>query len=99
MNLEPTFDNLVIRRDTMPGESSGQHGAKIRLPDSSKDKASTGTVLAAGKEGRIKYGMLQEQKIQVGDRVLFRAYGTEHTVDNETVFLLNQDEILAVIKS
>ena len=97
MNLEPTFDNLVIKRDAMPGESSGQHGQKIALPDSAKNKASTGTVLAAGL-GRNKQGVWNEQTIKVGDRVLFRAYGTEHTVGNETVFLLNQDEILAVIK-
>lgn len=73
---------------------------KIVLPESvSKEKSDRGKVVAVG-EGRYDDGKLVPMKVKVGDTVLFSKYGyDEIEVDGEELYLVKQDNILAVIKS
>jgi chaperonin GroES len=72
---------------------------KIILPESvSKEKSDQGKVLAVG-EGKMVEGKLQPVRIKVGDTVIFSKYGYDEVTQNdEELYLLKEENILAVVK-
>lgn len=98
----PLSDRVLVRPFTE--ESLRQAQGKrpsfgIILPDSvSKEKSAQGKVLAIG-EGKWVEGKLQPVRLSVGDTVLFSKYSyDEIEQDGEELYLLKEENILAVIK-
>ena|SRR3989344_7624413 len=71
----------------------------IILPDSgSKEKSEQGIILALG-PGDYQDGRLVSPRVKVGDKVVFSKYGYEEiTVNEEELFLIEEKNILAVLK-
>lgn len=72
----------------------------IILPESmSKEKSDTGTVLAVG-EGKMLEGKLIPVRVKVGDTVIFSKYAYDEVKENdEDLYLLKEEHILAVINN
>lgn len=95
MTLKPLGDRIVIRR----AEEEEQVKGGIIIPDSAKEKPQRGEVVAAGPGKRADDGKVIALDVKVGDVVLFGKYsGSDVTVDGEDVFILREDEILAVVE-
>lgn len=94
-NIKPLQDRVIVRRL----EEGEQVRGGIIIPDSAKEKPQEGEIIAVG-EGKYKTdGARQTPDVQAGDRVLFGKYsGSEITVDNETLLIMREDEILGIIE-
>jgi chaperonin GroES len=95
MKVVPLGDKVVIKRleaeETTPGG--------IVLPETAQEKPREGRVLSVGDGRLLPDGNRAGQEVQEGDRVLFRTYaGTEIEIDGETLLIMGEDEILAVIR-
>ena len=84
MKLTPRHDQVHIRRDASPS-----HMGTIEIPVEHRIPPHTGTVLALG-EGVTD--------LRVGDHVLFsEVAGTEMLVLGQSVLLMREEDVLAVI--
>lgn len=94
MSITPLFDRIVVKR--AEGEEKSAGG--IFLPDAAQEKRNEGTVVSVGK-GRVNDdGSQFALELKGGERVIFSKYaGNEVKLDGETVLLMREDEILAVI--
>ncbi len=97
----PLGDRVLVRPFTEE-EARGEKGNKhygIILPESiSKEKSAQGQVMAVG-EGKFVDGKLVPVQVRVGDVVLFSKYGYDEVEHNgEELYLLKEDNLLAVIK-
>ena len=71
----------------------------IILPDSNtKEKSEQGKVLAVG-PGELRDGKRVAPSVRAGDTVVFSKYGyDEVSVDGEELYLIKEENILAVLK-
>jgi chaperonin GroES len=97
----PLGDRVLVRpftEEEVKGEKGNKHYGII-LPDNlSKEKSAQGKVLAIG-EGKYVDGKLMPVRVKVGDVVLFSKYGYDEVEHNgEELYLLKEDNLLAVIK-
>ncbi len=91
--LSPLADRVVIR----PLEETEQMRGGLYIPDTAKEKPQQGEVIAVG-PGRIEKGDHVKMEVKVGDRVLYGKYsGTEVTIDNETLLIVKESDVLAVV--
>nr|BAW83461.1 chaperonin GroES [Pliocardia stearnsii symbiont] len=95
MNIRPLHDRVIVRRTQE--EKTTESG--LIIPDSATEKPSKGEILAVG-HGRINdNGDVIALDVKVGDQVLFGQYaGNEIKVDGETLLVMREDDIVAVIK-
>ena len=93
MNLKPLGDRVIVKQDEAEETTAGG----LLLSSGSKEKPTTGVVLAVG-DGRVtEDGVTIPVPVKVGDRVLYGKYGgTEIDVDGETVMILRADDLYAV---
>ena len=72
----------------------------IILPESeTKEKSEQGKVLAVG-PGEYKDGKFLSPGVKVGDKVVFSKYGyDEITVNGEELYLIKEENILAILKN
>lgn len=94
--IKPMFDYVMILKDEERKTTMGG----IVIPDTIKEKPSTGTVIAVG-DGAIhpQTGVVTEMRIKVGDRVLFpKLVGQTIKIDGVEKTLLKQTEILGIIE-
>ena len=90
MNLKPLADRVVIK----PTAAEEVTVAGIIIPDSAKEKPLRGSVLAVGNGTKD-----EEMVVKEGDVVIYGKYaGTEIEVDDETLIIMRQSDILAVVK-
>lgn len=95
MRIEPLGDKVVIKRL----EAEQQTAGGIVLPDSAQEKPQQGRVLSIGDGRQLPDGTRLAHQVSEGDRVLFASYaGTEVGVDEETVLIMDEDDILAIIE-
>lgn len=94
--LHPTDDHIVVEASS--SEEVTKSG--IIIPDTaSKEKPQEGTVIAVGPGKMTDSGKRMSMDIKVGDTVLFTKYGpTEVKVEGKELLILNQTDILAVVK-
>lgn len=95
MNIRPLHDRVIVRRTQE--EKTTESG--LIIPDSATEKPSKGEVLAVG-HGRINdNGDVIALDVKVGDQVLFGQYaGNEIKADSETLLVMREDDIVAVIE-
>ena len=94
MSITPLFDRIVVKRAEGEEKSSGG----IFLPDAAQEKRQEGIVISVGR-GRVNDDGTQfPLELKGGERVLFGKYaGNEIKLEGETVLLMREDEILAVL--
>jgi chaperonin GroES len=92
--IVPLAGRVVVRRDEAINKTDGG----ILLPDTAKEKPRRGTVVAVS-EGKWQNGVFVETEISEGNVVLFSAFaGTEIEVNGETFSIMEDSEILAILK-
>lgn len=94
MKIRPLHDRVVVRR--MEEETTSAGG--IVLPGSAAEKPNQGEVVAVG-NGQITDNGVRALDVKVGDSVMFGQYaGTEIKVDGETLLIMSESDIVAVIE-
>lgn len=94
MNIKPLHDRVVVRRIEEDSTSAGG----IIIPDNAQEKPMQGEIVAVGPGKTRKDGNVQALSVNVGDKVLFGKYaGTEVKVDGETLMVMREDDLFAVI--
>ena len=95
MNLKPLADKVIVE---VLGAKDRTKGGII-LPDSAKEKPQEAKVIAVGSGKVLSNGKVIPPDVKTGDTVLFGKYsGNEVKVDGKEYLIINQDDILAVIK-
>lgn len=95
MKITPLLDRVVIKDIE---EKETQTASGILLPSSAQEQPSVAQVIAVGKGGIID-GQEVKMLLKVGDKVLYNKFaGSEFKLDGETVYILKQDDILAIVE-
>ncbi|MGK2934426.1 MAG: co-chaperone GroES [Gemmatimonadaceae bacterium] len=89
----PLADRVVVR----PLEDTETMRGGLFIPDTAKEKPQQGEIIAVG-PGRFEEGKRVPMEVKAGDRVLYGKYsGSEVTIDGETVLILRESDVLAII--
>jgi len=92
--VQPLGDRVLVRPLR---EEEKKIGALIIPVSGEKQAPDTGTVLAVGK-GRYVEGRLIPMQIHAGDKVMFSKYSyDEIKVDGEDLYIMREENILAVL--
>lgn len=96
--ITPLEDRVLVRPFTVEEVQGNKHFGII-VPDSvTKEKSAQGKVLAVG-NGKYVDGKLVPIQVKVGDTVLFSKYSYDEVeMAGEELYLLREDNILAIIK-
>ena len=96
MKLQPLADRVIVE----PLEAVEKSAGGIYIPDTAKEKPQEGKVVAVGKGKVSDNGQIQALEVKVGDTVLYGKYsGTEiKGKAGESLFIIREDEILAIVK-
>ena len=87
----PLHGMCIIRRDGI-----GEKGGRIIIPETSKEKAMAGTVLAVG-AGYWQHGKYIETTVKPGEHVWFRMFShLTITVNGEDLVMMAETELAAV---
>ncbi|MBO4881414.1 MAG: co-chaperone GroES [Firmicutes bacterium] len=90
MTVKPLGDRVLIKR--LEAEEKTKGG--IILAGSAKEQPQMAEVIAAG-PGTDEVKM----EVKAGDKVIFSKYaGTEIKVDEETLIIMSQKDILAIVE-
>ena len=94
MKLVPLGEKVVVKR--LAAEETTAGG--IVLPDTAQERPREGRVLSVGDGRLLPDGARAAHQVSEGDRVVFGSYaGTEVEVNGETLLILSEDEILAIM--
>jgi chaperonin GroES len=94
MRLQPLGERVVIKM--LETEETTKSG--IVLPGTAKEKPQIAEVIEVGPGGFID-GKEITMEVEIGDKVLISKYaGTEFKLDGEEYTILNQSDILAIVK-
>jgi len=92
IKLQPLADRLVVK----PIEREEVTKGGIVLPDTVKEKPQEGEVIAVGLGKLSEDGKRIAIDVKVGDTVIYAKYGgTEIKIENETLVILRESDILA----
>ncbi len=95
MNIRPLHDRVIVRRT----EEEKTTASGLIIPDSATEKPLRGEIIAAGNGKKNDNGEVVALDVNVGDQVLFGQYaGTEVKVDGETLLVMSESDIVAVIE-
>ncbi len=95
MKVVPLGDKVVVKRLAAEEKTAGG----IVLPDAARQRPQQGRVLSVGDGKLLPSGSRASHVVQEGDRVLFSSYGgIEVKVDGEELLILDEADILAVMK-
>jgi chaperonin GroES len=93
VNVSPLADRVVVR--SLEGHEQTRGG--LFIPDTAKEKPQEGEILAVG-PGRYDEGTRVPMEVKVGDKVLFGKYsGTEVVIDGESLLILRESDVLALL--
>ena len=93
MKLKPLFDKIVLKQV----EAEEKTASGIVLPSAAKEKPQIGEIIAAGPGGIID-GKEVKMQVKTGDTVLYSKYaGSEFKIDDETVTIIRQSDVLAIV--
>ena len=95
MNLKPLLDRVVIKRLAEENKTAGG----LIIPDTAKEKPSTGEVVAVGPGGRAEDGKIVAMTLKVGDKVLFGKWsGTEIKINGEDLIIMKESEVFGILE-
>jgi chaperonin GroES len=91
--VSPLADRVVVK----PLEDTETMRGGLFIPDTAKEKPQQGEIIAVG-PGRFEEGKRVPMEVKAGDRVLYGKYsGSEVTIDGDTVLILRESDVLAII--
>jgi chaperonin GroES len=94
-NIKPLDDRVIVK----PSEAEEKTSAGIILPETAKEKPMHGEVIAVGPGKLNEDGQRTAVEVSKGDRVIYGKYaGTEIELNGETVVILRESELLAVLE-
>ena len=94
MKFRPLHDRVVLKRIEAEEKTSGG----IIIPDTAKEKAQEGEVVAVGPGGRDETGKLIPFDLKAGDRVLFGKWsGTEVKIDGVDYLVMKESDVMGVL--
>ena len=89
------MDRVVIKRLEEENRTSGG----IIIPDTAKEKPSTGIVVAVGPGGVDEHGNKITMTLKEGDKVLFGKWsGTEVKIDGEPLIIMKETEVFGILE-
>jgi len=94
-HIKPLGSRVLVKREQAKTTKGG-----IILPDSAKEKPKMGEIVAVGPGKQDEFGNHHSLTVQVGDKVLFSAYGGVEVKTDDTLsdyLIINEDEILGVL--
>ncbi len=95
MNIRPLHDRVVVRRS----EEEQTTASGLIIPGSASEKPSEGIVVAVGKGKKTDNGDIIALDVKVKDKVLFDQFAsTEITVEGETLLVMSESDIVAVVE-
>ena len=95
MNLKPLGDKVIVEVLNAKEKSAGG----IILPDNAREKPQEAKVLAVGSGKVLGNGKVVPPELKAGDTVLFGKYsGNEIKRDGKELLIIQQDDVLAVVK-
>ena len=96
MRFKPLLDRVVLKRVEEESRTAGG----LIIPDTAKEKPSTGVVVAVGPGGRDDEGKIVTMTLKEGDTVLFGKWsGTEIKVDGENLLIMREADVLGVLEN
>ncbi len=88
-NITPLHDRVIVK----PAEAETKTAGGIIIPDTAKEKPQRGAVVAVGKGKKD-----EPMTVKVGDTVMYSKHsGTEINVDGETLLIMRETDIFAII--
>ena len=92
--IQPLDDRVVVK----PASREEKTASGIILPDSGKERAERGTIVAVGpgrwnEDGDERIPLT----VQVGDTVLFSTYDSARDIDGEDYYIISESSVLAII--
>ena len=94
MNLKPLFDRVIVQKIHQP-DTKTKNG--IILPTSVAEQPILAKVLSVG-EGKFVDGKREPMQVKPNDQILFHEFcGSEFVSDGESVIILRQGDILAIL--
>jgi chaperonin GroES len=95
MKIQPLADRVLVE----PAKEDEVKKGGIIIPDSAKEKPTTGKVIAIGTGKIDEKGNKIPFNVKVGDKVLMPKYGgTEVKLDDKEYQIMREEDILGVIK-
>ena len=95
IGLKPLGEKVIV--EVLGAQEKSKGG--IFLPDSAQEKPQEAKVLAVGSGKVLPNGKVAPPEVREGDKVLFGKYsGSEIKLDGKEYLIINQDDVLAVIK-
>lgn len=93
--IVPMRNLLVVKKI----EDVNMTKSGLKISDDAKERPTKGTVLAVGSGKISDEGKILPMTIKVGDTILYPKYsGHPAKVDNEEYLILDEDEVLAILK-
>lgn len=93
--LKPLGDHVIVK----PSKPEEVTKSGIILPTNSNEKPEQGEVIAVGPGKVNEKGERAAMDVKVGDKVVFKKYAPDEIkIDDEEVYVLSQDDIVAVIE-
>ena len=93
--IQPLGQRVLVKRTESEEKSAGG----LYIPDTAKEKPQEAKVVALGTGGKDDEGKAIEFTVKVGDLVLISKYGgTEVKIDGEEHLLINESDILGILK-
>ena len=95
MKIKPLHNHIVIKQQD---ETETMYG-NIVVPDLGKEKPLMGEVIAVGPGIHSVTGNFIKTEIQVGEIVVFPAFGgTKMTIDGEEFVVMKENDLLAILE-
>ena len=92
--IKPLDDRVLIEQCKAEERTSGG----IVLPDAAQEKPQRGIVRAVGPGKLLESGERGEMSIKLGDEVFYGKYaGTDVEVNGETMQIMRENDVLAII--
>ncbi len=95
LKIQPLDDRVLLE----PADAEETTSGGIVLPDTARTKPQRGKVVAAGPGKLLDSGERGQLSVRVGDEVFYGKYaGTEVDVDGDTLVIMKEDDILAIVE-
>ena len=95
VDLKPLGEKVIV--EVLGAQDRTKGG--IVLPDTAKEKPQEAKVIAVGSGKILGNGKVVSPEVKAGDTILFGKYsGNEVKIDGRELLIINQDDILAVIR-
>ncbi|MBK9334278.1 MAG: co-chaperone GroES [Ignavibacteria bacterium] len=94
MNIKPLSDRIIVK----PADAEEKTASGLIIPDTAKEKAMKGEIVAVGKGKITDDGKEIKMELKVGDKVLYGKYsGTEITIEGDEYLIMRESDVYAII--